>query len=463
MSPQNYWTLLPSELVLSVLIYLHPKDVSSFSMTSSFFRDLVYSTNDTYLWRQLMLCRFDDPRRSYPLVSAGPSSTPPEIDWKTKVQERTNAEIIAFCDHGDATKHERKRQQALETFVSIATDAPPFGNGEPSLNLSWLDRVLRESKFLRSPCLPTELQLCSQLRAQLTLTHENGDSEEDRLILKTRRTQSRCYVYDFRRYNRYNDWGPFLPDGNVNWVHVESMINVILMNLRELPDACITTLPPLGLEATRAFSAPGTFRNEDWAGVEGTWRRYVSFMDYRDLFAFNYSNIASGPRNPSFFQDSRFCEATRLIEVKLHLISPDELSFSRYEFHSSYTQHVHNPRYPTLYFAGTTRGLNGREADIEGYVRIAADGTVRWKFFRESPIVAIPNGGKYNRHTLSESILTASSGKSSHGVQVGNIRSAMGILGNYSTADHDEGDPVGPFWLYKVPDDFNGKLLENLL
>jgi hypothetical protein len=72
----------------------------------------------------------------------------------------------------------------------------------------------------------------------------------------------------------------------VAYVHLEAIVNVVLLNLQELPriGAWANTAPPAGLEATRAYSAPGKFTKKDWAGVEGTWRRFVCFMDYRDLF-----------------------------------------------------------------------------------------------------------------------------------------------------------------------------------
>jgi hypothetical protein len=126
----------------------------------------------------------------------------------------------------------------------------------------------------------------------------------------------------------------------VNWVHVEAMVNVIALNLRDLPDLWRHNRPPTGFEAVRAYSAPGTARlappevavadakrekegegeegegtalgkgkgkgkgkgswefdsgverlgrderdrPRDWAGVAGRWKRFVCFMDYRDLY-----------------------------------------------------------------------------------------------------------------------------------------------------------------------------------
>ncbi|KZP32391.1 hypothetical protein FIBSPDRAFT_848798 [Athelia psychrophila] len=42
---------------------------------------------------------------------------------------------------------------------------------------------------------------------------------------------------------------------------------------------------------------------------------------------------------------------------------------------------------------------------------------------------------------------------SSEGLQLGNAGSAAGVVGSWTGAQHDHGDPVGPFWLWKVADD----------
>ena len=76
------------------------------------------------------------------------------------------------------------------------------------------------------------------------------------------------------------DYGPYLK-GVVNWVHVHIIINIIQMNLWKIHfwmDMC----SPVGLEATRAYSVTGAAHHApmDWACVEGTWRRFVCWMDY---------------------------------------------------------------------------------------------------------------------------------------------------------------------------------------
>ncbi|KAJ4476606.1 hypothetical protein J3R30DRAFT_3487757 [Lentinula aciculospora] len=431
---------VPPELIHHILASCSPTDIATFSKVCRISYDLVYS-GDQFLWRELFLQHYDDPRKAILTLAIDEAAFSAEsFNWKNELQRRTEAEIIVR-----QTPHDRRR--ALEILISATIQALPASRNleeqeRPSYNLQWLDRVLRETHIL-SQIVPQNdsemIQLYSRLRAYISLTHDPSTNEESRQAVAARRIESRCFVYDIRNYKHITYWGPFLTNGSVNWQHIEHLANVVLTNLRELPGLWAATVPPLGLENTRAFSAPGPYSDTDWAGVEGTWRRYVCFMDYRDLFTFNYSNVAHGPRNPEFFRDSRFREATRLIEIKLQLVTQSQLRF-------------HDPapdsenlktRYPTLFFCGTSRGISGNEAKIEGNVSIGIDGTVRWTFVSAY-------GAVHHSSTL----------WCSKGVQLGGIASAAGIVGSWSTSMHEQGDPVGPFWLWKVPHAHSGPLMD---
>jgi len=244
--------------------------------------------------------------------------------------------------------------------------------------------------------------------------------------LEALRTRSRCLVYDIRNYRRETHYGPFLRGGQVNWVHAETIVNVIQMNLMELPDVWVDTRPPVGLEATRTYSVTGAVDRApgDWACVEGTWRRFVCFLDYRDIFNFNFQ----ANRDPSFFDDPNFKEITRLIELKLRLVPSSFI----HRFMFIHPRNSSNSsKFPNLYFAGTFNGINGNEATVNGSVSMGHDGVVKWRF----AVI-------YDGH----------SEWSSEGIQIGNVGSAAGVIGSWTGSIHDHGDPVGPFWLWKVPD-----------
>lgn len=280
-TPKLTFFEVPPEVIEHALTFLHPIDVAKFSQTCHSARTLVYGIPDSYLWRQLFILHpFDDPRKALGCVDACVS-----FNWKGELQRRIRAELIV------ANTKERADEQtyALETFIAMILNALPVQAGMEHIksdSLDWVTRVLRESRILEGTYLSLDtkdIQLTSRLRAYLALSFERGKDDKTKARLRALRTTSRCYVYDLRNYRRDNEYGPYLRDGQVNWIHAEAIVNVVQMNLLELHGVWMDTRPPIGLEATRMYSAPGSTarRAEDWACVEGSWRRYVCFMDYR--------------------------------------------------------------------------------------------------------------------------------------------------------------------------------------
>ncbi|KAJ7814149.1 hypothetical protein B0H14DRAFT_2851015 [Mycena olivaceomarginata] len=390
--------------------FCHPRDVARFSKTCRFAFHLVYRSADQYFWRQLFIVLFDDPRHGVPPFRADPSS----YDWKGQLVRRMKAERDTFADAGD-------RGSALETFVSVAEEALPISrvSDDPpaSRNVGWLDNIFRNSDLLKASFSPHEAQFGDRIKAYMALSFMEED-DDDEAALRDLRTRSRCIVYDLRNYNDENNWGPYLLDGTINWTHIHSIVNVVASNLREQPSEYIPR-PPVGLQAVRAYSAPGDYTGPDWAGVEGTWRRYVCFMDYRQ-----FSGSHEGPRNPSFFSDRGFREATRLIELNIHLIPREKL---RIKFPSGEPPLHAHPLYETLYFSGTSRGAStGHEAIVQGFVHMGRDNIPRWRL---------------------TSIHDGEAQWCSEGAQIGNVGSAIGVAGTWSAFNHGDG---GPFWFWKI-------------
>jgi hypothetical protein len=292
--------ILPSEVAERILVLCHPRDVAAFSQTCHRAHDIVYKPSYFYLWRTLFLAYpFDDPRPATssspepghsPSSSSSPSSEV-EVDWRTKLQRRVRAERIARRD-GD-------RHECLQVVLECIHEAAPASR-EPSHNLSWVTKVLtlEESpwieSFLRLEQLDARITSAlasdvDKLRAHLALSLDHGvGSVEVHEKLGVLRRLSRAYVYDLRKYSREAHWGPFThAGGRVNWTHVNAIVTVIGMNLRDFgvhwpkefkPHAIVQ-----GLEASRPYSAPGTLERSplDWAGIEGQWMRIVCFCDYR--------------------------------------------------------------------------------------------------------------------------------------------------------------------------------------
>ncbi|KAK1226407.1 hypothetical protein PQX77_010618 [Marasmius sp. AFHP31] len=440
---------LPPELSSRILSICNAKDLASFSQASVQTHDLIYSTEDQCIWRSVFLNTFDDPRRAvHPRL---------DFDWKKELQRRTTAQSIAF-----SSSNPEGAEQALKVFIDVVNEALPATADEDSENISWLDNLLLQSKFLDTFDAPL-----SHLHALVNISHEETAefSEERELLLRDRRTNSRFFVYDLQNYRSETGYAPFTGGSTTNWVHINHLIHVVLMNLREVPTLW-GRRPPLGLEATRAYSAPGLrdAMTEDWAGVEGLWRSRNLHLPYFSP-AFNNSTIGGGPRSRTFFQDTRFREATRLIEVKLHLVARNQLKVPQHlapESSESSSSSSSTSSRPTLYFTGTSRGNSGNEATIEGSVSIGKDGCVRWHFV--STVCTLPFL-RWNRLRSKIDLIQATMYDGvtqwcSQGVQIGNIGSAAGVVGNWTTSLHEEDDPVGPFWLWKVEEDSAPSLVD---
>jgi hypothetical protein len=143
------------------------------------------------------------------------------------------------------------------------------GDGFFSYDLQWLECVLRRSCILDDDefFAGEAEQILAQLRSYVAPKTDDDETVRRQIVC---RNKSRSFVYDLRHYTPNNSWGPYLDGGGVNWIHMEALINVILMNLRELPGSRNHATPPFGLEATRPYSAPAISPSkEDWAGVEG--------------------------------------------------------------------------------------------------------------------------------------------------------------------------------------------------
>ncbi|TFK93045.1 hypothetical protein K466DRAFT_479472 [Polyporus arcularius HHB13444] len=331
--------------------------------------------------------------------------------------------------------------------------ADPDGIDIPYPEVCWVP-----ARFLQAQ------QMRARLRACVALSHESSFEIESRVRMAKLRKASRAFVYDMRKYQLSTLWGPYRTseDGRtvlVNWEHVEHILNVVGLKLREIPISSLGYFkkPLFQMDALRAYTAVGAAQRaeDDWAGVSGTWRRFVCFMDYRDLYTYNYSTLPPGPHDPDFFDDP-FDEALRPVELTLELITRDDYLAESHRIpfdpSTSSTRSAsrggpigdcdHDPRFPTLYFKGYSRGAqHSDDATIRGKVSTLSDGAVRWHF------------------------VTSYDGRmqwGAEGVQVGHVCSAAGVAGIWTGAHHDRDDPAGPFWMVKVSDGLPNGVLNTL-
>jgi hypothetical protein len=283
---------IPLEVTEHVLTFCSPRDVASFAQTCHMTHSLIYRSQDQHLWRHLFLTvPFDDLR----LASIPTFDTVSGIDWKVELQDRIRAESILNFQDFLPQNPEFTTEDAMNVVLRAIHLAPPAGQTS-SHNIEWAQRILSNCALFTDPISDIPGASESQARAQLLSYKGLFDIEplEQPVAVANRiRTESRCYVYDLSRYRLDTNYSVFQSIGitnglhiyEVNWVHVLHCINVIVMNIWDL--VLGPNLPPRGLAATRAHSAPGEVDRapDDWAGIEGVWRRYVCFMDYRDLYS----------------------------------------------------------------------------------------------------------------------------------------------------------------------------------
>lgn len=276
---------IPPEITEHTLVLSHPRDVASFAQTCRSARALVYEARDQHLWRRLFLEQpFDDPRRT--LVSYDVGNEVLEVDWKKELQRR----VFAMRVIQKISTHPPELAGALDALVSVIKNLPPMPEKQDESNdLIWLSQLVREHNVFRD-CFVTSSWTFEEQKRLLELWTYVGwrDTvrDKDALSILSERNAARAFAYDMRNYSQETLWGPFLPGkkGFVNWQHIRALITVVFCNLHDLGMLWQDTRPPANLDALRPYSAPRCHdaRNpRDWAGVEGTWRRYVCFMDYR--------------------------------------------------------------------------------------------------------------------------------------------------------------------------------------
>ncbi|KAI0781685.1 hypothetical protein BC629DRAFT_1289608 [Irpex lacteus] len=145
----------------------------------------------------------------------------------------------------------------------------------------------------------------------------------------------------------------------------------------------------------------------DWAGVTGSWRRCVCWMDYRALI--------------SYFPDVLIREANRIVPTEIHIESYSPCSIPKYR---------HRPDIHVVATVTSQHGV-GPIRRMKGTVGMIGDGNIRWSMY------SLVEGEE-------------SAEWASEGVQVGQAKSGVGILGMWTGAQHDRMDPLGPFWMWKV-------------
>ncbi|KAL8804962.1 MAG: hypothetical protein Q9182_002272 [Xanthomendoza sp. 2 TL-2023] len=260
---------------------------------------------------------------------------------------------------------------------------------------------------------------------------------------------ARAKVYDLRQHTELTLWGPFHNDGSqdVDWEKLEAIMVILSYNIYSFSnryihgsnlippwDTPFTGVTPYGLELHPSRSSverppPLPIVLQDPYNITGTWMRVVCFLDYRELFTFNFSNDQPEPDQPRPAIDTE--EAIRFITVKLQVTKIEKPG----EFDGQ--------ALPIVHFKGSSHSALppvdfNANSKIRGTVRPTPGGEVRWTTF------SVFHGEERWR---------------SEGIQLGGVQAARGVLGYWFDKDFDEYGPAGPtaFWKVSNDTDYNVK------
>ncbi|KAK1779090.1 hypothetical protein QBC45DRAFT_466177 [Copromyces sp. CBS 386.78] len=311
-------------------------------------------------------------------------------------------------------------------------------------------------------------------------------------------------VYDLREYTNKTHWGPFRADGSgkVDWEKMEAILfvlrtNIKLKELDRIPmvgnvwntpfagcwEGSLCELPrtsrdgngqgPMGVGSGYGGGVLWGDTHDDWGsdiandgavdnmeeeeedddsedgdleeeeddrnpkleaedpyGVSGVWLRVVCFLDYTDFFSFNFpdDNMPDDnvPRPPLDVG-----EATKLLMMKINV--------DRITYPEPGTGHaeVKGRAWPIVHWKGYARSFDGSPGEarltwgLRGIVRMTPEGEVRW---------------------TTSSLYDGEERWRSEGIQIGGIKSARGVIGNWFDKDYNPHGPCGPTAFWKISD-----------
>ncbi|EXJ91076.1 hypothetical protein A1O1_04183 [Capronia coronata CBS 617.96] len=426
----------PAEVLHNIFRHVEPTDLASLCKTCQYFHKLIQA--DELLWKYNYLCRFDRPapedtrtwrERVVRLVNIQKILESDDDDIKTEALEEVLTNCIQLALQSDA------RSSKTSDFLADHFQNPI--NVSTYLCKSSLFALARPEAWPAAPS-PALRQLSAQLHV---LGGMNLEPPVRPHPVRHVHPYARSRVYDLRRYTQANMWGPFMDDGSqrVDWEKVQAIMVVLAYNHR------ISRSRGAGLvlqpwEEPFSGLATDSFRSVPLSGspvpalrpdldaldpyhVTGTWMRIVCFLDYNDLYAFNFESGDVAPDEERDPITTR--EAFRLIRLQLRVNAIEDPG----EDDGQDLPVVHFEGFSRSTFMAWDPNANSR---IRGTVRQTPSGAIRWTSF------SIFHGEERWR---------------SEGVQIGGLRSTRGILGNWFDKDYDDHGPAGPTAFWKISDD----------
>ncbi|KAK6085708.1 hypothetical protein SCUP515_00815 [Seiridium cupressi] len=453
-------TELPPEILHNILRFVDPPDLAWISRIC---KTLCHSIKDnTILFRDVYLAHFDVP----------PSSD--DVNWERALKDAVRLQVV--CRRSGV---ENKRSElsfvydAVNQLLQHASSEGQRASGSAthaySRNAALLTQLFAETEnqvaFLERSFLyerargelppqapfssppKTEHQQSAKLHCLYGVPLLSSGRSRHETRLSGMGPFACSKVYDLRQYNERTRWGPFMDDGSdrTDWEKVESIMLVLGSNMKRLglikfpicknfwdvPFAGVWPRSYLPLPILEREKTDGE-ELEDPYGVTGTWLRVVCFLDYTDFYDFNFNPDDDMPPNVPRRAIS-YGEATRLILMKISVISIEPPGPND------------GQALPVVHFKGISRSLDDSwdenansdlrgTVQIKGTVRLTPEGEVRWTTF---------------------SLFSGQERWRSESVQIGGVKSAKGVLGNWFdkwAADYDPRGPAGPTAFWKISD-----------
>ena len=145
-----------------------------------------------------------------------------------------------------------------------------------------------------------------------------------------------------------------------------NQVSVLINREGTVPNSYVSIALPSPLEQITPF-----MRVEEPYNITGTWLRIVCFLNYHELFAFNFAeHLPSDQPRPPLNTE----EATRFIIAHLRATKVEPPGKND------------GQELPVVYFTGISRSTNGpwdanANSNMRGSVRMTKDGHVRWTTF----------------------------------------------------------------------------------
>lgn len=347
---------LSHELLHCIFVEVSPTDLSSLSRSCRYLYR--YIKDNKVLHRDIYSRRYDQPKF--------------ETDWETGVHDLVKLEKILNSPYRQIKRDILGfAAERINYLLETSTSDPETSRNirlltEQFANTANIDALLCSSSlFARAggenqvPAMTEELrQSSAKLHCMYGVPVDEIPSRSSFHILRPNvrlsplactmprsrprvtHTYARAKVYDLRQYTDATLWGPFRDDGTqrVDWEKVEAIMVVLGFNLRRFTDRTDGRFPFVWNEPFAA-ATPNSYIShplapppdedvdddqlkirelalsldaQDPYGVTGTWMRVVCFLDYNDLYAFNFPRGVPTPpgelRQPIDTEEGQFLE-----------------------------------------------------------------------------------------------------------------------------------------------------------